>query len=181
MAAGTKKSVNVTDITASPITVLNKKYRKAVRVIDQVAVAVTNIDDVGDIILFGPIPSNAVISELIVFCDDLDAHATPTLAVDVGLRYSGIGSGQVDAGKASGDVVDVDCIATAATTLQAAVTLGTRIRFEADDIVNISKEAWEVGGLATDPGGLLWLSMTVTTAAATGAAGDIVVVMDLLV
>lgn len=181
MAAGTKKSVNVTDIETSPIAVLDKKRRIVKRVIDKVALLTTNVDDIGDVILFGPIPSNAVITGLRVFNDDLDSNGSPALAVNIGLHYSGIGSGQVALGKVSGDVVDADCIATAATMLQAAVTTGTELRFEADDIVNIGKEAWDLGGLTADPGGLFYIGMTVTAAAATAAAGDVVVVIDMLV
>jgi len=181
MAAGTKKSVNVTDIETSPIALLEKKRRKVIRIIDKVALATTNIDDIGDVILFGPIPSNAVITSLKVFNDDLDSNGSPTLAVNIGLHYSGIGAGQVALGKVSGDVVDADCIASAATMLQAAVTTGTELRFEADDIVNIGKEAWDLGGLSSDPGGLLYVGMTLTAAAATAVAGDVVVVIDMMV
>jgi len=181
MAAGTLKSVNVTNIESSPITVLEKKARKELVVVDKVAVATGNTDDVGDVILFGPIPSNAVIKDIKVLNDDLDAHATPTLAVDIGLHYSGVGAGQVALGKVSGNAVDADCFATAATVLQTASVTGNSVRFEADDIVDITKEAWEVGGLSADPGGMFWIGMTVTAAAATGAAGDIVVIAELLV
>lgn len=181
MAVGTKKSENIVNIEASPIAVLEKKRRRVVRVIDKVAVVAEDIGDIGDVILFGPIPSNAVITGLKVFNDDLDSHATPTIAADIGLHYSGVGSGQVAEGRVSGAVIDADCIASAATMLQAASVVGTELRFEADDIVDIGKEAWEVGGLSSDPGGLFYVGMTLTAAAATAAAGDIVVVIDMLV
>ena len=110
--------------------------------------------------------------------DDLDSNCTPALTVDVGLDYSGIGGTQKKDGNTSGTVIDADCFATAATTLQGANTAYAYLRAEADDIVDIKKEAWEVGGLAADPGGLFYLAITVETAAATAAAGDIVVRID---
>ena len=176
MAAGTLKSTNITFIEASPRAYLDKMAGVKKVMIDKVAVATTNIDDVGDIILCGVIPTNAKITSLKVFCDDLDSHSTPTLAANVGLYYTGKGS---QAGvKTSGAVVDADCIGTAVTTLQAASVTGSELRFEADDIVNITKEAWEVAGLSVDPGGEFYIGFTVTAAAATGAAGDLVVQVE---
>lgn len=174
MTASTVYSENVTNIIATPSTSLERKKANVKTVIDQKAVATTSIDEAADTILFGPIPSNAVILDVQITNDDLDSHATPTLAVDCGLVYSGIGGNQLKNGKTIGTAVDVDCFASAATTLQAATTTWTSLRFEADDIVDVKKEAWEAGGLSSDPGGLFYINLTVTTGAATAAAGDIV-------
>lgn len=181
MTASTVKSVNLTNITATPITVLDKLRGVKKTVIDKIAVATTSTDDVGDIIMLGPIPSNAKILSIKLFNDDLDSNGAPTLAADVGLYYSGIGNVVSGVAKTSGTVVSATCIGTAITTLQAANTTGVEIRFKAGDIVDIVKEAWELGGLTADCGGLLNLGLTITTAAATGAAGDVVVVIDYLV
>lgn len=170
MAAGTKKSVNITNIETLPVSMLNKKVGVQKVMIDEVELATTNIDDIGDKILFGPIPSNAIIQSIGIVCDDLDSHATPTLAVDVGLYYSGPTNGT---GKTSGLVLDADCFATAVTTLQAAVVTPTEVRFEAANIDTIDLEAWEVGGLTSDCGGDLFIGLTVTAAAATAAAGGV--------
>lgn len=178
MAATTVKSPNVTNIEANPITALDRKRGRLKSIIDQDAVATTSLDEAGDVTLFGPIPSNAVILDLLVMNDDLDSNGTPLLSVDVGLYYSGIGGTQKKDGNTSGTVVDADCFATAATTLQAAVTSWTSLRAEADDIVDIEKEAWEVAGLTADPGGLFYVGVAVETAAATAAAGDLVVRVD---
>lgn len=173
MTASTVYSENVTNILAN--SALDGKKGNIVTVIDQKAVATTSIDEVADIILFGPVPSNAVILDVQVMNDDLDSHSTPTLAVDVGLVYSGIGGNQAVTGKTLGTAVDVDVFATAATTLQAANVTWTSVRCEADDIVDIKKEAWEAGGLSADPGGLFFVCMKLTAVSATPAAGDIVV------
>lgn len=178
MAAGTLRSDNITNIEATPIVALDKKGGCLKVALDEVEVATTNIDDVGDIILCGIVPSNAIITSIKIFNDDLDAHATPTLAADVGLYYSGKGNIVAGVAKTSGTVVDADCFGTAITTLQSANVSGTEVRFEAANIDTIDKEAWEVAGLSADCGGFLYVGLTLTAAAATGAAGGIKVVIQ---
>ena len=176
MTASTVKSDGVTNIEASPIVILDKKTGHVTSIIDQMEVAITSEDEVGDIILMCAIPSNAVILDVSCLNDALDAVAD--LAVDVGLYYSGIGGNQKSSGNTSGVVVDADCFASAVATLQAATTTWTSLRFEADDIADVKKEAWSVGGLSSDPGGILYVGYTVTTAAATDAAGTLVTRVD---
>lgn len=176
MTATTVKSDNITNIEASPITVLDKKLGVLTSTIDQIEVATTSEDEVGDIILLCAIPTTAVILDVLILNDALDAVSD--LAVDVGLYYSGIGGTQALDGNTSGTVVDADAFATAATTLQAATTTWTSQRFEADDIIDVEKEAWSVGGLTSDPGGILYIGFTVTTPAATDAAGSLVCRVD---
>ena len=176
MTASTVKSENVTNIEAVPVVILDRKKGRLKVQIDKIEVAITSEDEVGDKILACPIPSNAVILDVMVNNDALDAVAD--LAVDVGLFYSGKGGQQVKDGRTSGDVIDADCFATATAVLQAAVNSWTSIRFEADDIVDVTKEAWEVAGLAADPGGILYVGVTVTTPAATDAAGSLVLRVD---
>ena len=178
MVATTVKSENTTNIEASPITSLDRKSGRVKTIIDQDAVATTSLDEAGDVTLFGPIPSNAVILDVKILSDDLDSNCTPALAMDWGLYYSGIGGTQYKNGNTSGTVVDVDTFATAETNLQSATTTWTSIRFEADDIVDVKKEAWEAAGLSSDPGGLLYVGCSVETAAGTAAAGDLVVRID---
>lgn len=176
MTASTVSSENVASIASSSL--IDNRQGVIKTIIDKKAVATTSIDEIGDKVLFGPIPSNAVILDVLVLADDLDSNVSPGLAVDVGLAYSGIGGVQKATNKVSGAAVDVDCFATAATTLQAAKVTWTSLRNEADDIVDIVKPAWEIAGLSEDCGGLLWVSLTVTTVAATAAAGDVVVRVD---
>ena len=175
MVASTVKSENVTNIEASTPVTLTKKDNRETVVIDQIAATTTSLDEVNDLILFGPVNSTDVITDLEVLNDDLDSDACPTLAVNVGLYYSGIGGNQSKDGKSSGDVVDADCFASAVTTLQAANVTYASVRYEAANITTVDQEAWQVAGLTEDPGGLLYVGMAVTTAAATAAAGDIVV------
>lgn len=176
MTASTVKSEAVTLVEAG--SVVDRKKGRLKTIVDQDAIATTSIDETGDVMLFCPIPSNAVILDLAVLCDDLDSNGTPALAADVGLYYSGIGGEQYKTGKTSGTVIDADCFASAVTTLQAAVVNWTSLRFEAANITTADQEAWEVAGLTADPGGLFYVGITVTTAAATAAAGDIVVKVE---
>jgi hypothetical protein len=169
-------SQNRTSIAASSL--LDKKSGVVKTIIDQKALATTDIDTIGDKVHFGPVPSNAVILDVLVLNDDLDSNGSPLLAADVGLSYTGIGGNQKVNNKTDGLVVDADCFGTAVTTLRAAVVSWTSLRCEADNIINVKKEAWEVAGLSEDCGGLLWLTLTVTAAAATAAAGDVVVRID---
>jgi len=178
MVASTVKSVNVTKIEANPIQILDRASGGLVSNTDYLAAATTSIDEAADVMLFCPIPSNAIIRDVFLLNDDLDSNASPTLAVDVGLAYSGIGGNQLVTGKTSGTAVDVDCFASAATTLQAAKVVWTSVRFEAANITTAGQEAWQIGGLSADPGGILYVSLKVTTQAATAATGDIVVRVD---
>lgn len=174
----TVKSENITNIEASPVVSLHKKTGEVKSVIDQYAAATTAVDNADDNILICAVPSNAVILDVLVLNDDLDSNGTPTLAVNVGLAYSGIGGTQKKDGNTSGTVIDADCFGSAVTTLQSANVTWSSVRFEADDIVDVKKEAWEVGGLSSDPGGIFYVLLDVSTAAATAAAGDIVVRVD---
>jgi len=174
----TEKSANVTNIEASPPTVLDRKEGRLRSHIDQLAVSSGGVGDVGDILLFGPIPSNAVILDLLVMNDDLDSHACPTLEGDWGLYYSGIGGTQSKDGNTSGTVIDANCFEDADTALQAAVTSWNSKRFITDNITDVEDEAWTIGGLSADPGGEFYIGFTVGTAAATDAAGDVVVRVD---
>lgn len=179
MAIGTKKSDLITAIEAAPVTRVDSKGGILKVQIDEVEVATADINDIGDIIMMGALPSNARIVSLKFFSDDLDSNGSPTLAFNVGGYYlkNNIVSGVK---KNSGDLIDADNIATAITLGQAAsaeVTNGGKIgyecRFEAADIDTIDKELWELLGLTADCGGLIAIGLTASAAAATPAAGGI--------
>lgn len=180
MAATTVYSEAVTNIIADPIVVLDHKQGELKLLIDQDAVATTSIDEAADVTLFAPIPSNAIIKDILVMNDDLDSNGTPTLEGDWGLYYSGIGGNQKASGNTIGTVIDANCFADADTGLQAAVVDPRSVRYITANITSADQEAWEVGGLSADPGGLFFIGFTVGTAAATAAAGDVVVMVEYL-
>lgn len=170
----TEKSEGVTNVEATPQVSLDRKKGRLKTIVDQIAVSSGGVGDVGDILLLAPIPSNAVILDLLVINDDLDANGTPTLEGDWGLYYgrnNGIGN-------TSGTVIDANCFEDADTALQAAVTSWNSKRFVTANITTADQEAWEVAGLTSDPGGIFYVGFTVGTAAATDAAGDVVVRVD---
>jgi hypothetical protein len=183
---GTKKSVNIVNRETSPLAILNKKVGIKRVFIDEVEVATGDLD-LADVVLFGAIPSNAVITSIKLFSDDLDSNGSPALAWDVGLYYSGIGNLVAGVRKASGDVVDIDCFATAVTVGQAVTSdvanvgkVGYECRFEVANIDTIDQEAWEIGGLTSDCGGHLFIGLTVSTAAATAVAGGMKILVEYL-
>lgn len=160
---------------------VNKKIGREHVQIDTRAVTTVSIDETDDRIMFCAIPSNAIITDVLVLCDDLDSHSTPALAVDIGLYYSGIGGDQAANLKAAGDIIDVDAFASAYAGLQAAIVSPTSVRFEAANITTLGKEAWDLGGLSADCGGLFFIGTSVTTAAATAAAGDLSLIVKFIV
>lgn len=137
-------------------------------------VATASIDEVGDVVVFGELPWNAKIKSILIYNDDLDAHATPTLAADVGLF-------KVDA-NGTATVLDADAYASAITTLQSANKTGVEVAFESGvkDINEADSDltVMEDGGLSAVPLGYrAALGLTVTTEAATAAAGTVKLVV----
>ena len=181
MTASTVKSTYITNLVASPQTVLPRTAKGRVHsVIDHASVATTSIDEVGDVVLLCPVPSNARIRRMILRNEDLDSNGTPTLAVDVGVYYTGIGHS--DSTKTLGTVIDADAFASAITTLQSANLAGTDVRVEATGAIDeCLMEVWEAAGLSADCGGYVAIGLTVTTQAATAAAGRVVLEVDYVV
>ena len=172
MAASTVSSSVITNLLASPTGDLRngEMGNDRVRTISgTMAVATTSIDETADVILMFPISASEVILSLKLFCDDLDAHVCPTLAVDVGL-YKDVtvaGTGATE--------VDVDAYASAITDLQAAVTVGVEVAFEARNINVIGQTVAVDGGETIEDVGdaVRYVGLKVTTVSATPAAGDI--------
>jgi hypothetical protein len=170
MTASTFKGTMITNLEAAPALQADRGATgnglKVAFVTQEIAT--TSIDEQDDIALLLPLPSGARMLSLVLMNDDLDAHATPTLAVNVGGYYGADVTGQT-----AGTAIDVDNIATAITTLQAANTTGVEILFEALDINKVGKPLWEILGLTANPGGTIYIGFKVTTAAATAAAGTV--------
>lgn len=177
MTASTANGTQIALRVTNPITLANHRISgKTHDIVRHAAVATTSIDEIADVVLIAEVPSNAKIRSLSVKNDDLDSHSTPTLAVDIGLFYAGDSVGQsLTLRKSLGDELDVDFFASAVTTLQAAVVTWTELTHESGvyGIEDYDLELWEAAGLTSDPGGHFIIGTKVTTAAATAAAGDV--------
>ncbi len=114
----------------------------------QVAIATTSIDEAGDDVLLFKFPPNSFIkaNDLDVEFDDLDTNGTPTLVVDIGVGDS---DGVID------------------TVI---INNSTGPQTGADDVADAST----AGNYWVDCSDK-YLIMTVVTAAATAAAGDVTV------
>ena len=153
---------------------------KEVTALDTEAIAATELE-AADVTIFDiPVPSNAIITEVAVYNDDLDSNGSPTLTLDVGLAaredFSSETSGTVTK-HSRNDVLDADAYVDGATTLQAATTQYTVLDFDSatfgpDDA---NKPAWEVLGYDQDPHTTFNVSATFAAAAATAAAGDLAI------
>ena len=184
MAATTVKSTSITNIEANPPTIQDRKTEGArcpYVVMGEIEAATTSLDEANDTILMVPIPSHAVVTSIQILNDDLDSNGTPTLAVDCGLYYSGKDGDQRKDGNTSGTVIDADCYTpTASTELQSANTTWANLLQSPSDVKDLNKEAWSAGGLSADPGGTLYIGLAMETAAATAAAGGIVMKVEYL-
>ena len=176
----TVKSTNITNIEAAPMVPMDGKVGHVIAHIDTIALATTNVDNADDLILIGAVPSNAKILSVITYNDDLDGGAG--LVSDFGLYY-GINNVVNGVKKSSGDVLDADFFVSGSSALRNADTSGlAEYRFtNAGDINGIGQEVWQLGGLSEDCGGLIYLGVDITTAAATPQAGDLTVKIEYMI
>ena len=104
-----------------------------------------------DVVLLAPISSKATISQLFVGSDTFGGSCTFNVGVH---NYDGT-------------VADEDCFATAV----ADEAVMTDVRNEVATINTVGQKLWEIAGLSSDPGGLLYMS--ITFAATGGTAGTL--------
>jgi hypothetical protein len=111
-----------------------------------------------DTVMLAPIPTNASISSIKIYNDDLDSSTVIT--ADVGLYTTALA------------VVDADAYASAITNLRAAVAApGTEVAFEARDINKTGQKVWQDAGLSSDPGAVYFVGISFP--AAGDQAGDL--------
>lgn len=118
-----------------------------------------------DTVMLAPIPSNASITSIKLFNDDLDSGTTNT--ADVGLYTTAVA------------VVDADAYASAITDLRGAVKTGTEVAFEARDINKMGQKVWQDAGLTSDPA--LTYFVGISFPAAGDQAGDLSFVIEYVV
>lgn len=118
-----------------------------------------------DTVMLAPIPSNASITSIKLFNDDLDSGTTNT--ADVGLYNTDL------------SVVDADAYASAITDLRGAVTVGTEVAFEARNINKMGQKVWQDAGLTSDPA--LTYFVGIGFPAAGDQAGDLSFIIEYVV
>ena len=115
-----------------------------------------------DTVMLAPIPSNASITSIKLFNDDLDSSTVIT--ADVGLYKQDL------------SVVDADAYASAITDLRGAVKTGTEVAFEARDINKMGQKVWQDAGLSSDPA--LTYFVGIGFPAAGNQAGDLSFIIE---
>lgn len=176
MAISTVLSDELTRARTVPQVLIDRNVGKLTTLIDTKTVATTSIDEVGDVILFAPLPSNAVLVDVLFKNADLDTNGSPTLAANIGLYYFGDDNLKTTTTE-FGDVVDADCIAAASTIFRAAVTTFTSV---GPAIGDAGKRLWELAGLTSDPGGQFCVGITISAVSATPAAGAVQLRVDFI-
>jgi|DEB0MinimDraft_3_1074331.scaffolds.fasta_scaffold00070_11 hypothetical protein len=166
----TQNSDLVANLEATPsVANATQELGGRVRVAQGTVAVAADGSGTGDIIMLAPIPTNASITSIKLASDDLDSNGSPALLWDVGLYDT------------SGTAKDADFYATDITLGQAA-TAFTEYRFEAANINTCGQKVWEDAGDSAQPeAATYYLAMTVSTAAATGAAGDVSFIVEYVV
>ena len=153
----------VTNFVATPQVKNDSQQLHGVKRIAQGTIALASGDlSATDTVMLAPIPTNASVSSIKLFNDDLDSGTTMT--TDVGLYTTAIVA------------VDDDAYASAITDLRGAVTTGTEVAFEARDINKCGQKVWEDAGQSSDPGGYYYIGLLFDAAGDT--AGDLSFVIE---
>ena len=153
----------VTNFVAVPQVLNPAQQLQGVKRIAQGTVALVAGDlGANDTVMLAPIPSNASITSIKLFNDDLDSGTTNT--ADVGIYKQDL------------TVVDADAYASAITDLRAAVKTGTEVAFEARDINKMGQKVWQDAGLSSDPA--LTYFVGISFPAAGDTAGDLSFIIE---
>ena len=153
----------VTNFVAIPQVLNSAQQLHGVKRVAQGTIALAAGDlSATDTVMLAPIPSNASITSIKLFNDDLDSSTVIT--ADVGLYKQDL------------SVVDADAYASAITDLRAAVKTGTEVAFEARDINKMGQKVWQDAGLSSDPG--LTYFVGISFPAAGDTAGDLSFVIE---
>jgi len=153
----------VTNFVAVPQVLNPAQQLQGVKRIAQGTVALVAGDlGANDTVMLAPIPSNASITSIKLFNDDLDSGTTNT--ADVGIYKQDL------------TVVDADAYASAITDLRGAVKTGTEVAFEARDINKMGQKVWQDAGLSSDPA--LTYFVGIGFPAAGDTAGDLSFIIE---
>ncbi len=177
----TAKGVEITNLDATPRTTLEAASGGGkLRVfMDTIAAGTGDLDN-DDIIVLAQIPSNAKLTSIRIYNDDLNSGSG---TFNVGL-YNGPQAYTISGTTTDAEaVIDEDCYATDSDAFQAATTVTTgteEFLTEARNINAIANFVWEDGGLSEDPKVPLRIAITMS-ATGTAVAGDITLVVQYVV
>jgi len=177
----TAKGVEITNLDATPRTTLEAASGGGkLRVfMDTIAAGTGDLDN-DDIIVLAQIPSNAKLTSIRIYNDDLNSGSG---TFNVGL-YNGPQAYTISGTTTDAEaVIDEDCYATDSDAFQAATTVTTgteEFLTEARNINAIANFVWEDGGLSEDPKVPLRIAITMS-ATGTAVAGDITMVVQYVV
>jgi hypothetical protein len=177
----TAKGVEITNLDATPRTTLEAASGGGkLRVfMDTIAAGTGDLDN-DDIIVLAQVPSNAKLTSIRIYNDDLNSGSG---TFNVGL-YNGPQAYTISGTTTDAEaVIDEDCYATDSDAFQAATTVTTGTEELITDTRNINAIAnfvWEDGGLAEDPKVPLRIAITMS-ATGTAVAGDITMVVQYVV
>ena len=152
MAVVTVKSKAITNRDATPSVQNDAAYAKGRLEQFIGACAITSGDSVGSKYLVGSIPSNAIVSSVLVNAPDIGT----TTAGDIGL-YKVTADG--------GAVVDADFFKAAFVLNAGAVTNSEAVNGNVVTLANSEKKVWELLGLTADPSLMYDVVLTLTGAA----------------
>tara|TARA_Y100000031_G_scaffold109566_1_gene120584 strand:- start:66 stop:608 length:543 start_codon:yes stop_codon:yes gene_type:complete len=177
----TAKGVEITKLDATPRTTLEAASGGGkLRVfMDTIAAGTGDLDN-DDIIVLAQVPSNAKLTSIRIYNDDLNSGSG---TFNVGL-YNGPQAYTISGTTTDAEaVIDEDCYATNSDAFQAATTVTTGTEELITDTRNINAIAnfvWEDGGLSEDPKVPLRIAITMS-ATGTAVAGDITMVVQYVV
>lgn len=159
MATEALKSNNITNADATPVTVNNSRIDGAMERIKVATIEVSTTKDVGSTYRFVRVPSNAVITQVLLYSDDIGTTTT----ADFGLYRTA---------EDGGAVVDADFFASAVSLKDGALT-ASDITHESGvfNIDDAEKPLYTALGLSADP--MLDYDIVATLTGASDAAGTV--------
>jgi hypothetical protein len=160
MAVEARKSSLITNADEVPAVLNNPRVDGGFERAKIATVAVTNGDSIASTYRLFRVPSNAVMTDLRVYCP-----AITTAATNIGVYRTE---------KDGSAVVDADLF-TSAQALTSALA-GTDVLHESGvfSLANSGKELWDALGLTSDPS--VFYDVTMTLTAAAGATGTVKVI-----
>jgi hypothetical protein len=156
MAINAYKTNAITNLDATPIVRANPWVHGGNSKQFAGTVEAVNGDSIGSTYRFFRIGSWMRPVSLTLFCD-----AVTGAAGDLGLYRTA----------SDGGAAVSQALFASAQSIATAITAGTNIRFEQDDVANVEKRVWELLGLSADPN--LEYDVTLTLTAAATAGGTI--------